>query len=236
MVERLSGTDTPPLNPDALTLVWARRFAEYKRAFLLASDRDRLIRLLSNAARPVQIIISGKAHPRDEAGKAILRDLLQGFGEDGVLSSHIAFVQDYDLNIAHSLAAGGDVWLNTPRKPLEASGTSGMKSSDNGAIQLTVTDGWAAEVDWWGVGWGIAGGDDREDSLQLYDFLENGVVPTYFDRDPDGVSQRWATMMKNTMILTLSRYSARRMLLEYVHKLYLPLVEQQEAVWEPSGR
>jgi starch phosphorylase len=236
MVERLSGIGGARLNPDALTLVWARRFAEYKRAFLLASDRERLVNLLSNAERPVQVIISGKAHPRDVAGKAILRDLLQGFGADSILSSRISFVQDYDLDIAHTLAAGADVWLNTPRKPLEASGTSGMKSSDNGGVQLTVTDGWAAEVDWWGVGWGIAGGDDCQDSLQLYDFLENGVVPTYYDRDSDGVSRRWATMMKNTMILTLSRYSARRMLLEYVDKLYLPLVEEQQEIREPSGR
>jgi glycogen phosphorylase len=235
MIERVNGSGGPQLDPEALTLVWARRFAEYKRAFLIASDRERLVRLLGNAKCPVQIVISGKAHPRDEGGKNILRDLLQSFGQDSVLASRIAFVEDYDLDVARALTAGADVWLNTPRKPLEASGTSGMKSSDNGALQVTVTDGWAAEVDWWGVGWGIAGGDDAADSLQLYDFLENGVVPTYYDRDQEGVSHRWATMMKNTMIITLSRYSARRMLRDYVQKLYLPLVEEQQTVAEASG-
>jgi starch phosphorylase len=234
MIELINGSEGPQLDPHALTLVWARRFAEYKRAFLLASDRERLVRLLSDSERPVQVVISGKAHPRDEAGKAILRDLLQSFGHDSELATRIAFVKDYDLDVGRSLAAGADVWLNTPRKPLEASGTSGMKSSDNGGIQLTVADGWAAEVDWWCVGWGIAGGADHADSLQLYEFLENGIVPTYYDRDAEGVSQRWATMMKNTMIITLSRYSARRMLLDYVHKLYLPLVEAQQPVAELS--
>lgn len=236
MIGAINASGASQLDPNALTLVWARRFAEYKRAFLLVSDRERLARLLSNAERPVQVIISGKAHPRDEEGKAILRDLLQSLGDDSVLGTRIAFVDDYDLDVGRSLVAGADVWLNTPRKPLEASGTSGMKSSDNGAIQLTVTDGWAAEVDWWGVGWGIAGGDDYADSLQLYDFLETGIVPTYYDRDAEGVSQRWAAMMKNTMIVTLSRYSARRMLLDYVHKLYLPLLEEQQSVPELSGR
>jgi glycogen phosphorylase len=236
MIERVNRSGGPLLDPDALTLVWARRFAEYKRAFLLASDRERLIRLLSNVDRPIQVVISGKAHPRDEAGKSILRDLLQSFGSNSVLASRIAFVEDYDLDVARALTSGADVWLNTPRKPLEASGTSGMKASDNGAIQLTVTDGWAAEVNWWGVGWGIAGGDDHADSLQLYDFLENGIVPMYFDRDAHGVSHKWATMMKNTMIITLGRYSARRMLLDYVRKLYLPLIEEQQEVLEPSRR
>jgi glycogen phosphorylase len=235
MIERVNACGGPQLDPEALTLVWARRFAEYKRAFLIASDRERLVRLLGNGERPVQIVISGKAHPRDEGGKTILRDLLQSFRHDAVLASRIAFVEDYDLDVARALTAGADVWLNTPHKPLEASGTSGMKSSDNGALQVTVTDGWAAEVDWWGVGWGISGGDDAADSLQLYDFLENGVVQTYFDRDSDRVSHRWAAMMKNTMIITLSQYSARRMLLDYVQKLYLPLVEEQQTVAEPSA-
>ena len=235
MVGRVNATGGPQLDPNALTIVWARRFAEYKRAFLLASDRERLANLLTNADRPVQVVISGKAHPRDEAGKAVLRDLLQSFDRDPKLAARISFVQDYDLDIAYSLAAGADVWLNTPRKPLEASGTSGMKASDNGAIQLTVTDGWAAEVDWWGIGWGIAGSDDYADSMQLYDFLENGIVPTYFDRDDAGISPRWAVMMKNTMLVTLRRYSARRMLHDYIEKLYLPLVEQQREVTKPSS-
>lgn len=234
MIARVNAAGGPQLDPGALTVVWARRFAEYKRAFLMASDQERLIRLVSDSKRPVQIIISGKAHPRDEGGKEVLRDLLKSFDREPQLAGRIAFVEDYDVDVGLSLAAGADVWLNTPRKPLEASGTSGMKSSDNGGIQLTVTDGWAAEIDWWGVGWGIEGRDDQADSRDLYDFLENGVVPTYYDREAGGVSSRWAAMMKNTMIITLSRYSARRMLLDYLHKLYLPLVEQQGVVAETS--
>jgi starch phosphorylase len=122
------------------------------------------------------------------------------------------------------------VWLNTPRKPLEASGTSGMKSSDNGGLQLTVRDGWAAEVDWWDVGWGIEGRDDGADAAQLYWFLEDSVVPTFFRRDESNVPEQWVTMMKNTMTISLTRYSTRRMLLEYIDKLYLPLIEQQSVV------
>ncbi len=234
MVARVNRSGGAQLDPDALTLVWARRFAEYKRAFLLASDRERLVRLLNDHDRPVQVVISGKAHPRDEGGKAILRELLQGFSSDPVLASRVAFVEDYDLDVAWSLTTGADVWLNTPRKPLEASGTSGMKAGDNGAVQLTVTDGWAAEVDWWGVGWGIDGCDDHADSLQLYEFLENGIVPRYYDLSAEGISHEWATMMRNTMVVTLTRYSSRRMLLDYVQKLYLPLVEDQPVAPEPE--
>jgi starch phosphorylase len=215
------------LQPDALTLVWARRFAEYKRAFLLASDRARLARLLADNARPVQIVISGKAHPRDEGGKQVLKSLLQGIREEHSISSRVAFVEDYTEEVARYLAAGADVWVNTPRKPLEASGTSGMKSSDNGGVQLTVRDGWADEVNWWGVGWGITGLDDASDARELYQYLESGIIPCFFDRAETGVAEKWATMVKNTMIITLSKYSSRRMLHEYLDKLYLPLLGEQ---------
>jgi starch phosphorylase len=129
--------------------------------------------------------------------------------------------------VARELTRGADIWLNTPRKPLEASGTSGMKSSDNGGLQLTVRDGWAAEVDWWDVGWGIEGRDDAADAAQLYWFLEDSIVPTFYRHDESDVPQKWVSMMKNTMAISLTRYSTRRMLLEYVDKLYLPLMEQQ---------
>ena len=214
------------LDPDVLTLAWARRFAEYKRACLLVSDLERLARILANEARPVQLVIAGKAHPRDEGGKRMLQDLLQTLRSDPRVSARVAFVEDYDEQVARYLTAGADVWVNTPRKPFEASGTSGMKSSDNGGIQLTVRDGWADEVDWWNVGWGIEGRDDAADAAQLYDFLETGIVPTFYDRSA-GVSPAWAAMMKNTMTITLSRYSARRTLLEYLQKLYCPLLERQ---------
>jgi len=216
------------LDPDALTLVWARRFAEYKRAGLLAADMGRLSRLLGDTSRPVQVVLSGKAHPRDEGGKRDLQSLLHRLREDASVASRVAFVEDYNLDVARLLTQGADVWVNTPRKPLEASGTSGMKASDNGGVQLTVRDGWAAEVDWWEVGWGITGLDNASDEQELYRYLEDGIVPCFYNRDETGIGRAWTKMMKNSMVLTLSRYSARRMMLEYVEKLYLPLLAEHD--------
>jgi starch phosphorylase len=223
------------LAPDALTIVWARRFAEYKRPGLLTSDPVRLSRLLGNPNRPVQIVVSGKAHPRDQAGKVVMQQFLQLVMAEPTFAAHIVFLPDYNISLAQVMIAGADVWLNTPRKPLEASGTSGMKSSDNGGLQLTVRDGWAAEVDWWQVGWGIDGKGDADDASELYDFLENGVIPAYYDRDNSGVPHGWVERMKNTMVVSLSRYSSRRMMLDYAHKLYLPLVDEQRSYSEAVG-
>jgi starch phosphorylase len=223
------------LDPAALTIVWARRFAEYKRAWLIASDLGRLARLLSDADRPVQLVISGKAHPRDSGGKRMMQDLLDRLRSDAGVAARSVFIEDYTEKVARCLVAGADVWLNTPRKPLEASGTSGMKSSDNGGLQLTVKDGWAAEVDWWGRGWGIDGHDDQADQNDLYNFLEGSAVPLFYTRDDAGIAQVWTQMMKNTMITTLSCYSARRMLEEYIRKLYVPLLEEQSGVGVVAG-
>jgi starch phosphorylase len=223
------------LHPDALTIVWARRFAEYKRAWLLANDPARLARLLSDSARPVQVIYAGKAHPRDEAGKRILQDLLQFVRREAQIDPHVAFVPDYNVDVARALVSGADVWLNTPRKPLEASGTSGMKSSDNGGLQVTVQDGWAAEVDWQQVGWGIEGRNDAQDASDLFDYLENGVVPIFFAVDDAGVPNAWVERMKNTMIISLRGFSSRRMMLDYVHKLYLPLLADETSISEAVG-
>ncbi len=218
------------MDESVLTIVWARRFAEYKRAWLIASDLDRLSAILGQSDRPVQLVIAGKSHPRDEGGKQILKGLLNRLSEDSAVASRVAFIEDYDEEVARHLTLGADVWLNTPRKPLEASGTSGMKSSDNGGLQLTVTDGWAAEVDWWGTGWGVGGENDATDAEQIYWFLEDSIVPCFYERNAEGIAETWVAMMKNTMIVTLSRYSARRMLLEYLRKLYLPLLAQTEDV------
>jgi glycogen phosphorylase len=225
--ERLPGSG---LDPFALTMVWARRFAEYKRAWLFAADLPRLAAILADPDRPVQIVVSGKAHPKDEVGKHILQELLAHLESDPRVAPRVVFVEDYDLRVARYLTAGADVWINTPRKPFEASGTSGMKSSDNGGLQLTVRDGWAAEVDWWNVGWGISGDGDPEDAKQLYVYLEDDVVSDFFTRDENGVPLRWTDMVKNTMIVTLAGYSARRMMLEYVRTLYLPLLEAQQTI------
>jgi starch phosphorylase len=224
------------LDPNALTIVWARRFAEYKRAWLLTSDRSRLARLLADPARPVQVIFAGKAHPRDEGGKRVMQDLLQFVRNDPQIRRHVAFVPNYNVEIARTLVTGADMWLNTPRKPLEASGTSGMKSSDNGGLQLTVLDGWAAEVDWSQAGWGIEGRDDAADAAELYDFLENGIVPAFYSRDAAGVPGPWVDRMKNSMIISLSRFSSRRMMLDYIHKLYLPLLAEQRDMTEAPRR
>ncbi len=215
-------------DPDALTMVWARRFAQYKRAGLLASDVDRLRTILRDPDRPVQLIIAGKAHPADEAGKAMMRDLLATIGAAG-LSDRVAFIPDYRLEVAATLTAGADLWINTPRKPLEASGTSGMKAGDNGALLLTVLDGWASEVEWHGIGWTLAGEDDGEDAARLYDHLEREIVPTFFRRDSDGTPGDWAERMRRTLALTLSRYSTRRMLHEYLDEIYLPLIRTARA-------
>jgi starch phosphorylase len=218
------------LDENALTIVWARRFAEYKRAGLIARDLERLTSILSDSKRPVQLVFSGKAHPKDEVGKRILQELLSRLHTEPSLNSKVAFMPDYRIAVARELAGGADVWMNTPRKPLEASGTSGMKSGDNGGIQLTVRDGWAAEVDWWDIGWGIEGRDDQTDAKQLYQFLEESVVPTFYARDEAGLPQKWTSMMRKSMAITLSGYSARRMLLDYVHKLYLPSLQEQQAL------
>jgi starch phosphorylase len=228
MVEHISGLTGHRLDADALTLVWARRFAEYKRAWLVGANLSRLARLLGDPERPLQLVFSGKSHPRDEAGKNMMQGILQRLKADETVSRRTTFVEDYNEEVGRYLSMGADVWLNTPRRPLEASGTSGMKSSDNGGLQVTIKDGWADEVEWYGVGWGIQGTSDEQDAAELYDFLENSVVPTFFDRGGATISERWAGMMRKTMILTLSGYSSRRMMTEYVEKLYLPLLQEQE--------
>lgn len=216
------------LGDDVLTVVWARRFAEYKRADLITSDMARLETLMAGRERSIQLIISGKAHPKDEGGKRMLQKLLHQLGSHPIIATRFSFVQDYTISVAQSLVHGADVWLNTPRKPLEASGTSGMKSAVNGGLQLTVTDGWAGEVEWDGIGWPVDGKDDGSDSRQVYEHLEQSVAPAFYTRDEIGVPQEWVRMMKRTMAMSLKRYSARRMLLEYLDKLYLPLLETQE--------
>ncbi len=220
-------SSTALLKPDVLTVVWARRFAEYKRAGLIARDLNRLSNLLTGDPNSIQLIIAGKAHPRDEGGKNMMQELLASLAQDRDTAAHVVFIPDYNIKIARYLTMGADLWLNTPRKPLEASGTSGMKSSDNGGLQLTVRDGWAEEVEWYQTGWGIDGDDDDADAAQLYDYLEQSVVPAFYSRDSEGIPAQWTAMMKNSMIVTLSRYSMRRMMLEYMYKLYLPLTEEQ---------
>jgi len=222
------------LSPAALTICFARRFATYKRADLLLSDPQRLTALLTNAERPVQLIFAGKAHPHDLAGKEIIRRLVH-FAGDPRVRSRVVFLEDYDMTIARYLVSGSDVWLNTPRRPLEASGTSGMKAALNGVIGVSILDGWWDEAYDAAMGWAIGRGEQYEDpKLQdtiegtaLYDLLEREVVPPFYARGIDGLPREWIRRMKAAMREVGKRYSSHRMLLEYAERSYLPGMEAQ---------
>jgi starch phosphorylase len=220
---------TKPLRPDALTIGFARRFATYKRATLLFRDPARLRALMLNEARPVQLLIAGKAHPRDGAGKDMIRHILELVRQEG-LGDHVVFLEDYDLRKSGMLVQGVDVWLNTPRRPYEASGTSGMKVVPNGGLNLSVLDGWWVEGYRPGVGWAIGAGQeyahadyqDEADALDLYALLEREVVPLFYDRDADGLPRGWIAMMKESIRHLSPAFSADRMLKQYTERFYLP--------------
>ncbi len=216
------------LDPEALTIGFARRFATYKRATLLLRDLPRLTALLTDLRRPVQLVFAGKAHPADEPGKGLLEAVYRAAG-DPVFGGRVAFVEDYDMYAARYLVQGVDLWLNTPRPPLEASGTSGQKAALNGVPSLSVLDGWWAEAydgtNGWAVGEGAGGpGDeaarDAADAEALYRLLEREVVPLYYDRGPDGLPKGWLLMVRRTIQTCAPRFSARRMVKEYVERLY----------------
>ena len=214
------------LEPTALTVGFARRFAEYKRPTLLFSQPDRLRRLLTDPARPVQLVVAGKAHPRDEAGKALIAEVVR-FADDPAVRARIVFLEDYDLEHAAHLVAGVDVWLNTPRYPLEASGTSGMKVLANGGLNLSELDGWWAEAYDPAVGWGLgsAAGDhpaDAAEAEQLYRLLETELVPAFYDRDAAGLPRAWLARVRASMTRLTPRFSSNRMVSEYVEQHYLP--------------
>ncbi len=218
------------LEPDALTLGFARRFAEYKRPNLLLHDPQRLVRLLTNRDRPVQLVIAGKAHPRDDIGKGMIREWQQFLAHNG-LWQQVVFVEDYDLQVAAQLTQGVDVWINTPRRPWEASGTSGMKVLVNGGLNLSELDGWWAEA--WApeLGWALGDGQehadvaawDRAETEQLYRLLEEEVVPCFYQRDENGIPLAWVSRMRESMARLTTQYSTNRMLREYTEKYYVPL-------------
>lgn len=217
------------LAPEALTLGFARRFATYKRASLLLHDPERLRRLLTDERRPVQIIFAGKAHPADEPAKRVLQEVYRA-AMAPTYEGRVAFVEDYDMGVARLLVQGVDVWVNTPEPPLEASGTSGMKAALNGIPNLSVPDGWWLEgydgMNGWVVGMGgeAEAGPPRDaaDAEALYRCLEAEVVPLFHDRDVDGIPTRWIAMMKRSIETVTPRFSARRMLKQYVTEMYLP--------------
>ena len=216
-------------NPDALTLGFARRFATYKRPNLLLHDKQRLLRILTNPERPVQLIIAGKAHPADIAGQALIKEWIN-FIRCPEVRSHVIFLSDYDMLLAEHMVQGVDVWLNTPRRPWEASGTSGMKVLVNGGLNLSELDGWWAEAYTPEVGWalgdGLEHGDnpaiDAEEANKLYDLLEYEVVPEFFNRDEKGIPVTWTKRIRESMAQLTPRFSANRTVREYTEQHYLP--------------
>ncbi len=219
-------------DPDALTLGFARRFAEYKRPNLLLHDPYRLARLLCDRDRPVQLVIAGKVHPKDQIGKRMLRQWHDFLESDGMFE-RVVFVEDYDLGVAARLTQGVDVWINTPRRPWEASGTSGMKVLVNGGLNLSELDGWWAEAYEPDLGWAVGDGLEHDDTAawdaaeaeQLYRILEQEVVPTFYDRNEQGLPVGWVSRMRESMSRLTSRFSTNRMLREYTEHYYLPLAE-----------
>jgi starch phosphorylase len=230
------------LDPDVLTIGFARRFAGYKRPELVFTDAERLARILNATGRPVQIVFAGKSHPADEPGKHHLQRVYRR-ALDPAFGGRVAFVDDYDLHVAHFLVQGCDLWLNTPRKPLEASGTSGMKAAINGVPHLSIGDGWWAEGFTGSNGWVIDGGpgdsgdpggpsrndeaSDDADAHALYRLLEEEIVPAYYDRDASHVPRRWLIIVKESIRTVAPRFCARRMVKEYAEKMYAPALARK---------
>jgi starch phosphorylase len=222
------------LDPDALTIGFARRFATYKRAALLLRDAGRLERILNQAGRPVQVVFAGKAHPRDDAGKALIQQIVK-LAQAPEFRRRLVFLEDYDMAVARYLVQGSDIWLNTPLRPLEASGTSGMKALANGALNLSTLDGWwdeawqsaAAEKRF--VGWAIGRGEsydnaeyqDQVESAALYDQLEHDIVPMFYEHGADGLPRRWIAGMKSSVATLCATFNMQRVVKEYAADCYL---------------
>jgi starch phosphorylase len=217
------------LSPDALTIGFARRFATYKRANLILADIEMLAALANDPKRPVQFVFAGKAHPRDEPGKRVLQQVAQ-LMRDRKFADRFVFVEDYDINVGRHLVQGVDVWLNNPRRPLEASGTSGQKVVLNGGLNLSVLDGWWAEAYDGLNGFAIGTGrthtsvdlHDARDREDLYRVLREEVIPLYYQRDRDGLPHGWIKRMKRTIRTLGWRFNADRMVMDYTLKCYVP--------------
>jgi len=224
------------LDPNVLTLGVARRFTAYKRPDLLLSDRDRLARLLSDEARPVQLVLAGKAHPEDTDGKRMIQAWV-AFAQDPRFRRRVVFLEDYDIALAQDLVQGVDVWINTPRRPWEACGTSGMKVVVNGGLNVSTLDGWWEEAWAPDLGWAIGDGriypnadeQDRREAEELYALLETTVVPAFYDRDAGGVPLGWVARMRRSMAVLTQQYSASRMMRDYLDKAYLPAAQALRA-------
>ena len=217
------------LSPDALTIGFARRFATYKRANLILADIERLASMVNDPKRPVQFLFAGKAHPHDEPGKLVLQQIAEMM-RDSKFGDKFVFIENYDINVGRHLVQGVDVWLNNPRRPLEASGTSGQKVVLNGGLNLSVLDGWWAEAYDGLNGFAIGGGrthsnmdvHDTRDGEDLYRVLRDEVIPLYYQRDKDGLPRGWITRMKRTIRTLGWRFSADRMVMDYTRNCYVP--------------
>jgi starch phosphorylase len=216
------------LSPEVLTIGFARRFATYKRAGLLLRDPERLKRLLNNPQRPVQFVFAGKAHPRDNEGKALIKQLVH-FSRQEEVRKRLVFLEDYDMSVARYLVQGVDIWLNTPQRPLEASGTSGMKVIPNGGLNLSVLDGWWVEGCETDTGWAIGAGEEYDDpayrdeveSKNLFDVIENDIIPLFYDTGGDGLPRKWIRMVKASMTKLGPVFNTNRMVQEYTDRFYM---------------
>jgi glycogen phosphorylase len=231
MVMRLAET---ALDPKILTIGFARRFATYKRADLILRDPDRLLAILTNPDKPVQFIFAGKAHPQDNEGKELIRKLIQ-FARQNNVRKQMIFLEDYSMHIARYLVQGADVWLNTPRRPFEACGTSGMKAAVNGALNLSILDGWWCEGYHSDRGWRIGNGEEYNDygyqdaveSQALYNLLEEDVIPCFYDRGSGNMPMEWISKMKASMKMAMAEFCSHRMISEYQSRFYLPAVKRR---------
>jgi starch phosphorylase len=217
------------LDPNILTIGFARRFATYKRANMFMWNIDQIYEMLEDANCPIQFIFSGKAHPADEPGKRLIQQIAN-LRHDPRIANRVVFVEDYDINVARHLVQGVDVWLNNPRRPLEASGTSGQKVILNGGLNVSVLDGWWAEAYNGMNGFAIGRGrthaseeeNDRRDAEALHEVLKHQVIPTFYDRDDDGLPRQWISMMMNSIGSLAWRFSAHRMVMDYCRSAYVP--------------
>ena len=224
---------TSVLDQDVLTIAFARRFATYKRAHLLFMDPERLEAIISHSSRPVQLIFAGKAHTKDNEGKGLIQQIVK-FARRSSVRRRIVFLEDYDINVARYLVQGADVWLNTPRRPLEACGTSGMKAALNGVLNVSILDGWWDEAYSPDCGWAIGRGEelddwayqDKSESQALYNLLENDVIPCFYERREHDTPSQWVSMMKGAIKIALSKFSAHHMMENYEKLFYNPAVLQ----------
>ncbi len=230
------------LDHDALTIAFARRFATYKRSYLILKDRERLKKMLTSRKYPVQLIFAGKAHPKDNEGKELIKNIFQFAQEEGI-QRKVIFLEDYDINIARYLVQGADVWLNTPRRPFEACGTSGIKAAANGVLNLSILDGWWCEGYTEDTGWPIGNEEEYEDteyqdkveSQSLYNLLENEVIPCFYERKNGGTPKRWLEMMKASMTMAMEKFCAHGMVQKYNNRYYIPAAKRLDELVSDDG-